>query len=116
VGAVALMAVLWKILLPVPGRSVRCFMVRDCGELVDGIFGKEGVILDSTADAEDAMGSLCYLGLIILGIPCEPSCLQLFFFFGVVRECTCRLWLDAILEFSLGCHGRLIVWFGFCLN
>jgi hypothetical protein len=42
------MAVLWKILLPVPGRSVRCFMVRDCGELVDGIFGK-GVILDSTA-------------------------------------------------------------------
>jgi hypothetical protein len=71
-------------------------MVRDCGELVDGIFGKEGVILDSTADAEDAMGSLCYLGLIILGIPCEPSCLQLFFFFWGGE--------GVYVSFVVGCH------------
>jgi hypothetical protein len=109
------MAVLWKILLPIPGRSVRCFMVRDCGELVDGIFGK-GVILDSATDAEDAMGYLCY-SLIwgdYFGNSLRAFLPPTFFslFFGVVRECTCRLWLDEILELGLGWHGLM---FAVCL-
>lgn len=58
-GAVAFMAVFWKILLPIPTSGMRCLVVKDWGghgrEMIDGIFGQEGRILGSAVDAKDAM-------------------------------------------------------------